>query len=197
MLKPPDCFQVAWRKQKGGGPILINLIHEIDSLRYVCGEITRVYAEVSNNVREFSVEDSVSVSLRFEGGALGSILISDCVSSMWSYEANTGENPYFFHSSENCYHFFGTEASLEFPRLRRVFYPDKAKSGWQYPVLTEEIQIRPADPYREQLSHFCRGIRGEEKPRTSGEDAKKTLEVVLAVLESGETGKPVSLNPAT
>lgn len=194
MFKPTDYFQdsFSWRRTKGGGIVLINGIHEIDNIRYICGEIIRVHAEVSNKVREFPVEDSASISLHLENGALGSIFISDCVPSLWSYEATTGENPYFFHGSESCYHFFGTEASLEFPSMRRVFYPNKAKSGWQYPVLTEEIQVGPADPYREQLKHFCHVIRGEELPRTSGEDAKKTLEVTLAVLESGETGRPIS-----
>ena len=196
VLKPPDYFQVAWRKQKGGGPILINLIHEIDNLRYICGDITRVYAEISNGVRKLPVEDSASVSLRFDCGAVGTVLISDCVSSIWSYEANTGENPYYFHSSENCYYFFGTEASFVFPRLKKVYYPNPDKAGWQYPILAEEVEVVRADPLREQLKHFCKVVKGLESPRTTGEDAKKTLEVVLAILESGEAGKPVSVNPA-
>ena len=38
LLKPEDYFQVKWRSQPGGGPILINLIHDIDNLRFICGE---------------------------------------------------------------------------------------------------------------------------------------------------------------
>ncbi len=66
------------------GEITRNLIHGIDNLGYICGEITRVYAEMNNKVRKFPVEDSASVSLRFENSAVGTVLISDCVSSMWS-----------------------------------------------------------------------------------------------------------------
>ena len=39
-LKPDSYYQVPWRTQPGGGPVMINLIHEIDSLRFICGEIT-------------------------------------------------------------------------------------------------------------------------------------------------------------
>jgi predicted dehydrogenase len=111
VFKPPDYFEgpFAWRREKGGGPILINLIHEIDDLRYLCGEITRVHAESSSKTRNFPVEDSVSVSLRFQDGAVGTILFADCVPSLWSYEATTRDNAFFFHSDEDnfCY-FLGT-----------------------------------------------------------------------------------------
>jgi len=49
------------------------------------------------------------------------------------------------------------------------------------------------DPYIEQLKHFCNVVRGKEEPRTSGEDAHKTLEVTMAILESGYRNKPVEI----
>ena len=194
LLKPSDYFQIPWRKKLGGGPVLINLIHDIDSMRYICGEIKRVYAETSSAVRGFEVEDTASVSLRFSGGALGSIVVSDCVPSSWSYEATTGENPYYFRTNNNCYLFFGTEGSLTFPGLRVVRYENPQKAGWQHPLVTEHIHVEHHDPLIRQLDHFCQVIRGKEVPRTSGEDALQSLAVAQAILKSGEKEEPVELS---
>lgn len=42
----PDCyFDIApWRKQKGAGPISVNLVHDVGLLRYFCGDIDTVQA---------------------------------------------------------------------------------------------------------------------------------------------------------
>jgi predicted dehydrogenase len=46
--KPDDYFDVAWRREPGGGPILINLIHDIDNLRFIAGDIAAVQGMTSN-----------------------------------------------------------------------------------------------------------------------------------------------------
>jgi predicted dehydrogenase len=194
LLKPSDYFQTEWRRQYGGGPVLINLIHDIDNMRYICGEIERVYAETSSGIRGFAVEDSASVTLRFSNGALGGIIASDCVPSSWSYEATTGENPYYFRTSQNCYFFFGTKGSLSFPDLRLVSYKNPKQAGWNFPLVTEQIKIKSHDPLVAQIEHFCQVIKENEKPRTSGEDALRSLAVAQAILESGRLGESVKLS---
>ena len=194
MYKPAEYFEVSpWRTRKGGGPILINTIHEIDNLRFIYGEIGRVYAETSNKIRKFEVEDTVSVSLRFKDGTPASILMSDAAPSLWGYECTMGENPFFFHTEGNIYHYLGTKASLTFPGMLKVYYADPTRAGWQHPLRTTQLPIKSQDPYPDQLRHFCRVIRGEEEPRTSGEDALRTLQVTLAVHESGLTQRPIEV----
>ncbi len=194
MYKPSEYFVAGdWRRRKGGGPILINTIHEVDNLRYVCGEISRVYAEVSNTARGFEVEDTVSVSMRFKEGALASILMSDTAPSLWGYESNMGENPFFHPTRSDIYRYLGTKASLTFPGLIKVFYSDPAKMGWQHPLSMVQVKAPMWDTYVEQMRHFCRVVKGEEEPRTSGEDGRRTLEVTMAVAESGRTNRPIDV----
>lgn len=197
LLKPADYYQVDWRcKRPGGGPTLINLIHDLDSLRFICGEIRQVYAQSSSAVRELEVEDSLGITLSFDNGALGSVLASDATPSPWSYEATTHENPYYFHTNQNCYHFLGTLGSLAFPRMELWRYADKARMGWQHPMEKSRWKVKEADPLMSQLEHFCRVIRGEEKPLVDGRDGMRSLAVALAVLESTRRQGPVELSVA-
>lgn len=193
LRKPDDYFEITWRRSRpGGGPALINLIHEIDNLRFICGEIQQVYAIASSATREYEVEDTLSISIAFENGALGSLLVSDTVSAPWSYELTTGENPYFPKVGENCYYFTGTLGALSFPQMEHWHYKDE-KLGWQYPLEKSKLEMSHADPLQIQLEHFARVIRGDEIPLVNGKEATRSLAVVLAVLESAKSNAPINL----
>ena len=95
MRKHDAYFDVGWRRRRpGGGPVLINLIHDVDLLRHLCGDVSRVYAEGGSRLRGYQVEDTIAITLRFESGATGTILASDAAPSPWSWELGTGENPF-------------------------------------------------------------------------------------------------------
>ena len=194
LLKPAEYFQVDWRcRRPQGGPILINLIHELDILRYICGEIRQVYAQSASMARGLEVEDTLSITLSFANGALGSIIASDATPSPWSYEISSGENPYYFHTSQNCYHFLGSEGALAFPRMELWRYGDPSRAGWQHPLARTRQEVAPADPLVLQLQHFCRVVRGHELPLVDGADGACTLAVALAVQESIDRRAPVLL----
>ena len=91
--KPDPYFDVEWRCAPGGGPVLINIIHDIDMLRHLCGEIESVYAETTSRNRGLAVEDSGAVLLRFADGVRATISFSDAAPSPWGWERGTADNP--------------------------------------------------------------------------------------------------------
>ena len=196
LMKPEEYFDVEWRREQHvGGPLLINLVHDLDTLRFICGEIRDVYARTTSTVRSFDVEDSLSISISFDNGALGSILASDATPAAWSYEATVGENDQFFNTRENCYHFLGTRASLAFPRMELWRYPDAGRMGWEHEMERAQITVEAADPLKIQMEHFCRVVMGQEEPVMDAGDGVKSLAVALAVQKSASEGVPV--DPST
>lgn len=190
--KADSYFDPPWRKLRSSGPVLINLIHEIDTLRYVCGEIVTLSSKVTNGLRNHSKEETAAVLMTFEGGALGTFLLSDSAPSPWSWEQATGENLNFPQSSQNVYRFIGSKASLEFPNL--ILWKHKnGNSDWHQKIIPQFFDIDLEDAYVEQCNHFCKVISGKEKPIINANDATKTLETTLAVFEASEKGIEILL----
>lgn len=194
-VKPDDYFSAApWRTRPGGGPILINLIHEIQSLRLLCGEIVAVQAFGSNAVRRHDVEDTVAINLRFANGVLGTFLLSDTAASPHSWEHNSGENPaYAHHPEEACYVVAGTDGSLAIPTLRLHHYERSEDRSWWKPFTSRSIPFERDDPIARQLEHFCRMIRGTESARVTAADGLANLRVTEAVGRAARTGETVLL----
>ena len=192
MKKHNEYYDVDWRTKKGGGPVLTNLIHDIDCLRWICGDIETVTAHVSNETRGFEVEDSAAITMQFSSGALGSIFLTDAGPSPWSFEASTGENQDFAHLGNCCYRFIGTEGSLDFPKMGLWKYPSPDRAAWHFPMLKTQKVIGPGSPLVSQVEHFGKVIKNEEEPRSSARDAANTLSATLAVLEAAKAGKVVS-----
>ena len=192
LRKPDDYYTPDWRKRWQAGPVLTNLIHDMDCLRYICGEVQSVQAEVSNAVHGWEKEDAAALVIRFEGGALGSFILSDQTTSPWSWEMALGENRSIPASGQNALRFMGREASLEFPNLT-LWRNDGAPCDWTRPVQRQEIPLDAADPYIAQLRHFAEVIRGEAAPRIDAADAARTLAATVAVLDSARTGARVVL----
>ena len=198
LMKPESYFDIGWRSVRpDGGPVLINLVHELDILRYMCGEIDQVFAQGRSKARGFEVEDSVSISITFHSGAVATILGSDAVVAPWSYEATTGENPLYFNVPESCYYITGTEGALAFPKMELWKYPDPDRRGWQHPMQKAVVAVKRADSLTVQLAHFCDVVRGTLPPLVDARDGARSLAAALAVLESIASNKPVqpSIDP--
>jgi predicted dehydrogenase len=195
--KPDDYFDVGggWRREPGGGPILLNLIHEVNNLQSLVGDVVRVQAVTSNAIRGFPVEDTAAMVFTFANGALGTFLLSDTAASPRSWEQTSQENSgYAAYPDEDCYHLAGTRGSLSVPTMRLTVY--EGERSWWQPFETSTVPLERSDPLANQIEHFAAVIRGETTPVCSGRDGLKSLLVVDAVVESARTGQPVELPPA-
>lgn len=193
-LKPDPYFNTRWRREPGGGPVLINLIHDIDLLRHLLGDVVSVQAMTSNRVRGFGVEDTAAVLLQFANGALGTVSVSDTVVAPWNYDLASGEQAHYPRQDIDSHYLCGTEGSLTLPRLELWRY--HGARGWHDSLSVERTPVHSGNPYVEQLRHLRAVAEGTEAPLCSGIDGLKTLEATRAVLTAGASGQAVRLgNP--
>ncbi|MGR3661943.1 MAG: Gfo/Idh/MocA family protein [Paracoccaceae bacterium] len=191
LYKPDEYFDVAWRTRTGAGPVFINLIHDIDLLRHLCGEITSVQATESSRTRNNTVEDTAAILLEFANGALGTVSVSDTIPAPWSWELTAAENPAYPTTDASCYTIGGTKASLSLPDLRLWQHADK-RSWWE-PISATSLSVQNQDPLIRQLGHFCDVIEGRTTPLVSGSEALATLKVIEAIKQAANSGEKICL----
>lgn len=189
LRKPDSYFEIPWRRRAGAGMLLTNLIHDLDLLRHLCGEVRQVQAITSNAVRGFANEDCAAVLLQFDNGALGSLTGSDAVAAPWSWELDSGENPVYPRQADQpCYLLAGTAGALSIPQLKRWHYAEP-DAGWHQPLLAIQEHFNADEALRLQLQHFVKVARGEVKPLVSVADAARTLALIEAIREAAATGR--------
>ncbi len=195
-FKPDHYFADApWRGEAGGGPILLNMIHEVHNLRMLAGEIVAVQAFSSHAVRGFAVEDTVAISLRFASGALGSFMLSDTAASARSWEQTAQENPaYASYDDEDCYVIAGTHGSIAIPTMRLKTYPRTEDRSWWKPFELSRLALVRDDPIRRQMEHFGAVVRGEATPLVSARDGLANLRVTEAIVAAANGGHVVALH---
>lgn len=195
--KPDEYFAEApWRREPGGGPILLNMIHEVHNLRMLCGEIVAVQAIASHAARGFEVEDSATINLRFESGALGSFMLSDTAACARSWEQTSRENgAYPTYEDEDCYVIAGTNGTLSVPTMRLKTYANDRDRSWWKPFRVSTVDLVRADPIGLQMEHFGAVVRGEMPPLVSARDGLANLRIVEAIAEAARTGRTVDVAP--
>jgi predicted dehydrogenase len=181
-LKPASYFEADWRRQPGGGPVLINLIHDIDMLRFLVGEIHSVQAADSRTIRGFEVEDTAAAVLRFEGGALGTVLVSDTAASPWCWDFSAAEQGQYPRQDTPSHFIMGTQGSLSLPDLALWHY--QGERHWHAELSREQTMVHAANPYERQLLHFAAVIAGEQAPLCTALDGLRTLQATLAILDA-------------
>lgn len=163
-----------FNKILSGGPVLDQAIHILDLTRYIAGDVVAVQAFGANVVcpktEEFTVEDSVSINLRYRSGAVQSHTHS------WAYP--------------------GGKLEIELISDRHHLYvtPDEVRGT----VDGDELLFKPGsnDFYRREIVAFIDAVRHKDQSRIRSPytDAVKTLATVLAANQSIESGGVIDMS---
>jgi len=172
MRKPDAYFDGNWRTA-GGSPVMINLVHDIDLLRFVIGEITQTTALRGASLRDTNRIESGAIALMFENGATGTISFADTAPSPWGFEAATGENPNIGTTYQDMMWITGTKGAISFPSMTLWQGAEWGKPATQIPL--EKAQ-NTRTPLEAQLDHFIDVMDGAS-PLIDVADAARTVAV--------------------
>ncbi len=177
MKKPDPYFQVPWRAGPDGSPVRINMVHEVDLLRFLLGEVEAVAALGAQPVRRAGRVESGAIALRFQNGCTASLVFADTGLSPWGFEAGTGENPNIGTTGQDYLFIAGTGGAVSFPSL--TVWGGAADWGQAVAPTTHRVEV--TDALAGQLDHFLDVIAGREAPLIDAVDARHTLDVILRI----------------
>ena len=192
LYKHKEYYKEKWRVNKGGGPLGINLVHDIDIICYLLGPIQYVQAFTTNKTRKFKVEDTATISLVFKSGTLCTLNISDTIVAPWSYELTAGENPAYPITNQSAYMIGGTKGSLQFPNLKNWFYK-RERSWWNKIIVKEDKNKIDDNTLINQINHFADVVAKKAKPKVNGYDGLISLKIFDAITKSSKTGKKIKI----
>lgn len=172
--KPDGYFQENWRTT-GGSPVMINLVHDVDILRYILGEVTEIRALGSAHIRNANRTESGAAIMRFDNGAVAAISFADTAPSPWGFEAGTGENPHIAASHQDMMWITGTSGSVAFPSMTQW----SGAQDWSESPKPKRLDLPETDPLATQLNHFVEVVARKSEPLISVFDATETLKVAL------------------
>jgi predicted dehydrogenase len=181
----------------GGGSLMNQGVHQTDLLQWLMGPVERVFARTATAVHErIEVEDIALAVLQFAGGAIGVL------------QASTAVYPGLPERLEVT----GTGGTVVVEASRMSVCELKDEKGetsaYGATLRTDEPPAGEngdaSDPaaishagHRIQIADLLEAIEAGRPPMITGEDARRPLEVILAVYRSARKGSEVSLPLAT
>ena len=161
----------------------MNTSHLLDALRHVTGlHVTSVSAEAGTLVANVDVEDMAAATLRFNNGAIGSLIAGAHI---------TGAN-----HAECCY-IYGTEGQI---RLPDPYSSDPLqiylKSIWSEFTAGQwhSIPLESVPVHQQAIEDFARAVGSRGCMPISAQDARQVLAVVLAIYQSAAESRIITIS---
>ncbi len=166
-------------REQGGGLLHASGVHDIDFLRYICGEAGSVFARspVKTDHRS-DYEDSISLMIHFESGVVGTLQVCPFSGVRTFREA------------------FGVHIVLE--RGGVLYNPSDLSvsiQGWegQEERLEFDNEAGFRQAYTSELTSFAAWVLEDRKPILTGWDGLRCVEIMEAAYLSARCGREVQL----
>ncbi len=178
-----DYFNVSWRGKwatEFGGPTVGHGIHLMDLFLWLMGDWQEICAMIGTLDRNVEFEDVSTALVRFENGALGSIVNSVLSPRQESHlrldfqHATVEVNTLYRYDNGN-WRFTTPDGTADSPAAQR------------WAALQENIRSN----HDVQLGEILDSMARNERPPVSGSEARRILEFIASLYKAALTGRPV------
>lgn len=189
-LRTPDHW--IWKMGDGSSPVNENTCHGIDCVRYLLGDVDRIYAEADNYIGQGprEVPDAAAFTMHHTSGAISTVVGGACAT-------NEMETPLRVS-------LFATEGQAVVDGFRHTFHRlqwanrqgETFVQDWGEPPSFRTMLNDPFARYtllEPAIANFVHDCLNGAPPRANIEDGRQNVEICLAVLESAKSRKPVDI----
>lgn len=179
----------SWRGTKridGGGALMNQGIHGVDLLLYLAGGIKSVYAISKTLVRNIEVEDTLSAVVEYKSGATGVIQATTSVYPGYPRRLDiNGENGTIVldETSITRWDICNTAGGHD----DVILMPSFTHGASTPTAISHDGHVR-------QISDTIRCIKEGREPLSGLADGRRAVDVILAIYQSAEEGRPIHLD---
>jgi predicted dehydrogenase len=161
-----------------GGMVVDLMIHDFDYVRWLAGEVERVFA--SQTQADSGSAQYVQAVLRLKNGAIA------LIEGGWAYPPGVFRTGFDLSGTDGLIEWSSDQLS---PLI--TFFPPKQEETASVGLPTSGLAD---DPFAAELRHAYQCIQTGAPFEVTAEDALEALRISLAVKKSVEIGKPVKLS---
>ena len=195
LWRGPEYFALdPWRGKwttEGGGILMNQAVHSIDHFQWFMGRATEVTGRIATlrHGAYIDVEDTAVATVVFENGALGVIQASSTFQPAFGFRvAIHGDSGSTVGVWERH------EGELGVNDIWSISGEEAMPAAW----LAEDDGVTGFPQFHLlQIEDFLQAILDDRAPAVTGAEARKSLEIILAIYESSRTGLPVTLPMAS
>jgi predicted dehydrogenase len=192
-----DAWRGSWDGE-GGGVLVNQAPHQIDILQWYMGEVEELYGAWANlNHPYIEVEDTAVAVLRFRGGALGNLVVSNSQNpgihgKVWVHGSNGATVGV---KTDGGSMFIAGMTSAAEPPVNDVWTIPGEEARLARWRAEDEAFFATVDAtkhyHRLQIREFLQAVLAGRPPMVTGEEGRRTVEIFTALYRSQRDRRPV------